>query len=111
MPQVKSQSLDALSSMPEKFPAPQINMGVEGLGRMGKRHWKTLIYRAPQAKLTAVLLGIAPERYSKACNNTARQTPQHLISDCPLYSSARREAMQEALKAYDNNRENSLYTL
>ncbi|KAK7524505.1 hypothetical protein IWZ03DRAFT_411269 [Phyllosticta citriasiana] len=40
--------------MPEKFPAPQINICVVGLGRMGKRHCKTLIYRAPQAKLTAV---------------------------------------------------------
>ncbi|KAK7552099.1 hypothetical protein IWX91DRAFT_358085 [Phyllosticta citricarpa] len=35
-------------------------MGVEGLGRMGKRHWKTLIYRAPQAKLTALTAVCTP---------------------------------------------------
>ncbi|KAF2090417.1 NAD(P)-binding protein [Saccharata proteae CBS 121410] len=40
--------------MPAKAPTPKINIAVVGLGRMGKRHCKTLMYRVPHANLVAV---------------------------------------------------------
>lgn len=48
--------MDSLHDMPAKAPssAQALNIGVVGLGRMGKRHAKTLLYRVPTANLVAV---------------------------------------------------------
>lgn len=54
MAQLKT--LDSLHNMPPKAPNPskRLKIGVVGLGRMGKRHVKTLLYRTPGAELVAV---------------------------------------------------------
>ncbi|EON68934.1 hypothetical protein W97_08192 [Coniosporium apollinis CBS 100218] len=46
--------MDSLHNMPPKAPYGKLNIAVAGLGRMGKRHAKTLMYRVPQANLAAV---------------------------------------------------------
>lgn len=46
--------MDSLHNMPAKAPTRQVQIGIVGLGRMGKRHAKTLMYRTPTAKLVAV---------------------------------------------------------
>lgn len=46
--------MDSLHNMPTKAPSTRLNIGVVGLGRMGKRHAKTLMYRVPHATLIAV---------------------------------------------------------
>ncbi|OCK76107.1 NAD(P)-binding protein [Lepidopterella palustris CBS 459.81] len=40
--------------MPSKAPYGKLNIAIAGLGRMGKRHAKTLLYRVPHANLVAV---------------------------------------------------------
>ncbi|EKG20568.1 Oxidoreductase [Macrophomina phaseolina MS6] len=47
-------NMDSLHNMPPKAPTATVKIGVVGLGRMGKRHAKTLMYRTPTAKLVAV---------------------------------------------------------
>jgi myo-inositol 2-dehydrogenase/D-chiro-inositol 1-dehydrogenase len=46
--------MDSLHNMPPAAPYGTINIAVAGLGRMGKRHAKTLLYRVPHARLVAV---------------------------------------------------------
>lgn len=46
--------MDSLHNMPATAPSTRINVAVIGLGRMGKRHAKTLMYRVPHANLVAV---------------------------------------------------------
>ena len=46
--------MDSLHNMPSKAPSTKLSIAVVGLGRMGKRHAKTLMYRAPHANLVAV---------------------------------------------------------
>lgn len=50
----KTTTMDSLHNMPPKAPYGKLNIAVAGLGRMGKRHAKTLMYRVPQANLAAV---------------------------------------------------------
>lgn len=47
-------NMDSVHNMPPKGPSTRINIAVVGLGRMGKRHAKTLLYRVPHANLVAV---------------------------------------------------------
>ncbi|KKY13281.1 putative nad binding rossmann fold oxidoreductase [Diplodia seriata] len=47
-------NMDSLHNMPARAPTKTVAIGVVGLGRMGKRHAKTLMYRTPSAKLVAV---------------------------------------------------------
>ncbi|KAK0663526.1 scyllo-inositol 2-dehydrogenase (NAD(+)) [Lasiodiplodia hormozganensis] len=47
-------NMDSLHNMPARAPTKTVSIGVVGLGRMGKRHAKTLLYRTPTAKLVAV---------------------------------------------------------
>lgn len=47
-------NMDSLHNMPAKAPTKTVKIGVVGLGRMGKRHAKTLMYRTPTAKPVAV---------------------------------------------------------
>ncbi|TIA52207.1 NAD binding Rossmann fold oxidoreductase [Aureobasidium pullulans] len=46
--------MDSLHNMPSKAPSTKLSIAVVGLGRMGKRHAKTLMYRVPHANLVAV---------------------------------------------------------
>lgn len=46
--------MDSLHNMPPKAPSRRLKIAVVGLGRMGKRHAKTLVYRVPHAVLSAV---------------------------------------------------------
>ncbi|KAF2144884.1 uncharacterized protein K452DRAFT_244321, partial [Aplosporella prunicola CBS 121167] len=54
-------NMDSLHNMPAKAPTQKINIAVVGLGRMGKRHAKTLMYRTPTANLVAVCTIAEPE--------------------------------------------------
>lgn len=46
--------MDSLHNMPAKVPYGKLRIAVVGLGRMGKRHAKTLMFRVPYAELAAV---------------------------------------------------------
>ncbi|KAL1638022.1 hypothetical protein SLS58_009043 [Diplodia intermedia] len=54
-------NMDSLHNMPARAPTATVAIGIVGLGRMGKRHAKTLMYRAPSAKLVAVCTIAAAE--------------------------------------------------